>query len=52
MGILNTLETIVTVMEDQKDILQHIEGIVVNVIGIILQQNVIGELFLIKAQIY
>lgn len=43
MGILNTLETIVTVMEDQKEILQHIEGIVVDVIGIILQQNVIGE---------
>jgi len=41
MGILNTLETIVTVMEDQKEILQHIEGIVLDVVGLILQQNLI-----------
>ncbi|KAK2188208.1 hypothetical protein NP493_140g03054 [Ridgeia piscesae] len=41
MGILNTMETIVIVMEDQKMILQHIEGVILNVIGIILQQNVI-----------
>jgi len=41
MGILNTLETLVNVMEDQKEILQHVEGIVMNVIGLILQRNLI-----------
>lgn len=68
MGILNTLDTIVTVMENEKEvmiqswnqnissadmiffllfppqILLHIEGIVLQVIGLILQHNVIGEL--------
>ncbi|KAK2154166.1 hypothetical protein LSH36_275g06021 [Paralvinella palmiformis] len=39
MGILNTLDTIVTVMEDQKEVIQNIEGVVLNVIGLILQQN-------------
>jgi len=39
MGILNTLDTIVTVMEEQKDILQHIEGIVLDVVGHIMQNN-------------
>lgn len=41
MGILNTLDTMVTVMEDQPQILQHIESIVLNVIGLILRHNVI-----------
>ncbi|XP_077995074.1 importin-7-like [Glandiceps talaboti] len=40
MGILNTIETILTVMEDQKEIMMQIEGIVLSVIGTILQQNV------------
>ena len=42
MGILNTLETIVTVMENQKEIL-YIEGIVLDVVGLILRQNLVGE---------
>jgi len=41
MGILNTLETLVNVMEDQKEILRHIEGIIMTVIGVILQKNLI-----------
>ncbi|XP_074661019.1 importin-7-like [Tubulanus polymorphus] len=41
MGILNTIETILTVMEDQKEILLHLEGIVLTVVEIILQQNVL-----------
>ncbi|XP_077868643.1 importin-7 isoform X2 [Saccoglossus kowalevskii] len=41
MGILNTIETILTVMEDEKEIMKQLEGIVLNVIGTILQQNVI-----------
>jgi hypothetical protein len=41
MGILNTLETICTVMEEQKELLQHIEGVVIDVIGLILKHNVV-----------
>ncbi|KAL5007680.1 hypothetical protein ScPMuIL_016486 [Solemya velum] len=41
LGILNTMETILTVMEEQKEIMLQLEGIVLNVIGIILQQNII-----------
>ncbi|XP_013398069.1 importin-7 [Lingula anatina] len=41
MGILNTLETILNVMEEQKEILNQLEGIVLNVIGLIFQQNMI-----------
>ncbi|XP_070563950.1 importin-7-like [Ptychodera flava] len=40
MGILNTIETILTVMEDHKEIMMRIEEIVLGVIGTILQQNV------------
>ena len=42
MGILNTLETIVTVMESQKEIL-YIEGIVLDVVHLILRQNLVGK---------
>ncbi|KAH3857509.1 hypothetical protein DPMN_100118, partial [Dreissena polymorpha] len=41
LGILNTMETIVTVMEEQKEIMLQLEGIVLNVVGVILQQNII-----------
>lgn len=41
LGILNTMETILTVMEEQKEIMIQLEGIVLNVIGLILQQNII-----------
>lgn len=40
MGILNTIETILTVMEDQKEIINQLEGIVLHVIGLILSQSV------------
>lgn len=40
MGILNTLDTIVTVMEEQPEIVANIEGIVLDVIGLIVKQNV------------
>ena len=40
MGILNTIETILTVMEDQKEIMTALEAIVLNVVGTILQGNV------------
>merc|ERR1719376_1811021 len=41
LGILNTMETILSVMEDQKEIVIQLEGIVLSVIGIILQNNII-----------
>lgn len=41
MGLLNTLETICTVMEEQKELLQHIEGVVIEVIGLILKKNIV-----------
>ena len=40
MGILNTIETILTVMEDQKEIMSSLEAIVLTVVGAILQNNV------------
>lgn len=40
MGILNTIETILTVMEDQKEIMSALEAIVLSVVGTILQGNV------------
>ena len=40
MGILNTIETILTVMEDQSEIMMALEAIVLNVVGTILQGNV------------
>ncbi|XP_067127440.1 importin-7 isoform X2 [Centruroides vittatus] len=41
MGILNTIDTILSVMEEQKDIMSQLESIVLNVVGLILTQNVI-----------
>ncbi|XP_023238428.1 importin-7-like, partial [Centruroides sculpturatus] len=41
MGILNTIDTILSVMEEQKDIMSQLEPIVLNVVGLILTQNVI-----------
>lgn len=40
MGILNTIETILTVMEEHKEIMTSLEGIVLSVVGAILQNNV------------
>lgn len=41
LGILNTMETILTVMEEHKEIMLQLEGIVLNVIGVILQRDII-----------
>lgn len=40
LGLLNTMETILTVMEDQKEIMLQLEGIVLNVIGVIMQKEI------------
>lgn len=42
MGVLNTIDTILSVMEDQKEIMILLEPIVLNVIGLILTQSVAG----------
>ncbi|XP_078669832.1 importin-7-like isoform X1 [Branchiostoma floridae x Branchiostoma belcheri] len=41
MGLLNTIETILTVMEDHKEIMVHLEAVVLKVVGLVLQQQVL-----------
>ncbi|XP_041366189.1 importin-7-like [Gigantopelta aegis] len=41
LGVLNTMETLLSVMEENKEIIIQLEGIVLTVIGHILQQNII-----------
>uniref|UniRef100_A0AAQ4QTP5 Importin N-terminal domain-containing protein n=1 Tax=Gasterosteus aculeatus aculeatus TaxID=481459 RepID=A0AAQ4QTP5_GASAC len=45
MGILNTIDTLLSVVEDHKEITQQLEGICLQVIGTVLQQHVLGEQF-------
>lgn len=44
MGVLNAIETLLSVMEDQPAIMANLHPIVINVIGHIFQQNVTGEI--------
>ncbi|KAI1882050.1 hypothetical protein AGOR_G00246700 [Albula goreensis] len=41
LGILSTIDTILTVMEDHKEITQQLEGICLQVIGLVLQKPII-----------
>lgn len=41
LGILNTMETILTVMEEQNEIMLQLEGIVLNVVGVVLHRQMI-----------
>uniref|UniRef100_A0A8C5F3T1 Importin 7 n=1 Tax=Gadus morhua TaxID=8049 RepID=A0A8C5F3T1_GADMO len=43
MGILNTIDTLLSVVEDHKEITQQLEGICLQVIGTVLQQHVLGK---------
>uniref|UniRef100_A0A8C2XV85 Importin 7 n=1 Tax=Cyclopterus lumpus TaxID=8103 RepID=A0A8C2XV85_CYCLU len=45
MGILNTIDTLLSVVEDHKEITQQLEGICLQVIGTVLQQHVLGKQF-------
>lgn len=45
MGLLNTIETLLTVMEEQPDIMNLLEPIVLQVVGHIFQQGNIGKLY-------
>uniref|UniRef100_A0A3B3SL01 Importin 8 n=1 Tax=Paramormyrops kingsleyae TaxID=1676925 RepID=A0A3B3SL01_9TELE len=41
LGILSTIDTILTVMEDHREITQQLEGICLQVIGLVLQKPII-----------
>ncbi|TWW68026.1 Importin-7 [Takifugu flavidus] len=41
MGILNTIDTLLSVVEDHKEITQQLEGICLQVIGTVLHQHVL-----------
>ncbi|XP_044535285.1 importin-8 isoform X2 [Gracilinanus agilis] len=41
MGILHTIDTILTVVEDHKEITQQLESICLRIIGLVLQKHVI-----------
>ncbi|KAM8884354.1 importin-8 isoform 2-T2 [Synchiropus picturatus] len=41
LGVLSTIDTILTVMEDHKEITQQLEGICLQVIGLVLQKPII-----------
>lgn len=45
MGLLNTLETVLSAMEDSPEIMAQIEKTVLRVVGHILHHNIIGKLF-------
>lgn len=42
MGLLNTIETLLTVMEDQPEIMAQLQPTVLHVIGYICTQSVMG----------
>ncbi|KAK1790364.1 hypothetical protein P4O66_014264, partial [Electrophorus voltai] len=42
LGILSTIDTILTVMEDHKEISPQLEGICLQVIGLVVQKPIIG----------
>ncbi|XP_030070417.1 LOW QUALITY PROTEIN: importin-8 [Microcaecilia unicolor] len=41
LGILHTIDTILTIVEDHKEITQELEGICLQIIGLVLQKHVI-----------
>ncbi|KAG8438463.1 hypothetical protein GDO86_004870 [Hymenochirus boettgeri] len=41
MGILHTIDIVLTVVEDHKDVKQQLEGICLQIIGLVLQKNII-----------
>lgn len=45
MGLLNTIETLLSVMEEQTQIMSQLEPIVLQVVVHIFEHSVIGELF-------
>lgn len=43
MGLLNTMETVLTVMEDNPEIMAQLEKTILRVVGHILHHNIIGK---------
>jgi hypothetical protein len=43
MGLLNTIETLLTVMEDQPQIMTQLQPTVLQVVGHIFSQSVMGK---------
>jgi hypothetical protein len=43
MGLLNTIETLLSVMEEHPDVLLNLHPIVINVVGHIFQHNITGR---------
>lgn len=53
MGLLNTIETVLTVMEENPQIMSQLEPIVLQVIAHIFGQSIMGMfLFLIYSNFY
>lgn len=44
MGLLSTIETLINCMEENPKIMEQIEPITLQVVGLILTKNVMGEL--------
>eukprot|EP00079_Xenopus_tropicalis_P019568 XP_012809363.1 PREDICTED: importin-8 [Xenopus tropicalis] len=45
MGILHTIDIVLTVVEDHKEIKQQLEGICLQIIGLVLQKHIIGRIY-------
>lgn len=43
MGLLNTIETLLTVMEDQPEVMAQLQPTVLQVVGHIFSQSVMGK---------
>lgn len=43
MGLLNTIETLLTVMEDQPEVMAQLQPTVLHVVGHIFSQSVMGR---------
>jgi len=43
MGLLNTIETLLTVMDDQVEIMAQLQPTVLQVVGHIFSQSVMGK---------
>ena len=43
MGVLNTIESILTVVEESPEILSQVEPVILQIIGFILNQQCLGR---------
>ena len=45
MGLLNTIESLVNVLEENKPIMQQLEPVILSIVGYVLQNNSQGHSF-------